>query len=234
MYKEAPAYNIGVAAEDISGALTTTTIKKMITQDQLKQLIPGNQFVNEWCDCLNGILPDYEVDTPLRLAAFIAQCSTESGHFTTVEENLNYRWETLRRVFPKYFPTDKLAQEYASKPNRQEAIANRVYANRMGNGDERSGDGWKYRGRGLIQVTGKNNYQAFADSLEIPIEEATDYLTTFEGAVQSACWFWEANDLNKYADSRDIRGMTRVINGGFNGLDERLENYQHALKVLGV
>jgi putative chitinase len=180
------------------------------------------------------LLPDYEINTPHRIAAFIAQCAHESNNFTAIQENLNYKAASLRKLFGKYFPTDELAQQYASKVNKQQAIANRVYASRMGNGDEASGDGYKYRGRGLIQLTGKSNYQNFADSLEISLEEATEYMATFEGAAQSACWFWETNNLNKWADAGDIEKMTKIINGGTIGLEDRKKHYQHALHVLGV
>lgn len=203
-----------------------------ITNDQLKQLLPGNSNIDEWAEALNSILPEYEINTVERIAAFIAQCAHESGNFTRLEENLNYRWQTLRKVFPKYFPTDAIAQEYASRPDKKEAIANRAYANRMGNGPEESGDGYRYRGRGLIQLTGKNNYTAFANSLDIPVEEAAEYLETFEGAVQSACWFWDTNNLNKWADEGDMVTLTKRINGGTNGLEDRIKHYKHALKVL--
>ena len=204
-----------------------------ITTEQLAELLPGNKNLDEWVESLNSILPDYGIDTPLRLAAFIAQCAHESGNFTRLEENLNYRWQTLRKVFPKYFPTDAIAQEYASRPDKKDAIANRTYGNRMGNGPEESGDGYRFRGRGLIQLTGRNNYTAFAKSLDIPVEEAVEYLETFDGAVQSACWFWETNNLNKWADEGDMVTLTKRINGGTNGLEERIKHYNHALKVFG-
>lgn len=203
-----------------------------LTLEQVNQLLPRNPNVEEWYQALSKILPDYGIDTPQRIAAFIAQCGHESAGFTVLKENLNYRWETLRRVFPRHFPTDDIAKRYASLPNKQEAIANRAYANRMGNGPEESGDGWRYCGRGLIQLTGKNNYSLFADSIGIPVEEASEYLQTFEGAVQSACWFWETNNLNRFADAGDIRGMTKVINGGLNGLEDRILHYEKALRVL--
>ena len=206
----------------------------MITKEQLKELIPGNPYLNEWHEALEQLLPDYEINTPQRIAAFIAQCAHESGGFRAIKENLNYKAATLRKIFPKYFPTDELAAAYASMPNKQEAIANRVYASRMGNGDEQSGDGYRYCGRGLIQLTGKNNYQAFADSIETTVEDASEYLATFEGAAQSACWFWESNNLNRFADVGDIKGLTKAINGGFIGLDDRIKHYNHALHVLGV
>ena len=205
-----------------------------LTLEQLQQIIPKNPFVQQWHDALSQLLPDYEINTPQRIAAFLAQCAHESGGFTALKENLNYRAATLRKIFSKYFPTDALANQYASLPNKQEAIANRVYANRMGNGDEASGDGYRYCGRGLIQLTGKTNYENFAASLEITPEEASEYLATFEGAAQSACWFWETNNLNRFADVGDIRGMTRVINGGYIGIEDREKHYQHALHVMGA
>jgi len=204
------------------------------TQDQLQQIIPQNAHVEHWFEALSTILPDYEIDTPQRCAAFLAQCAHESGGFNAIQENLNYRAVTLRKVFPKYFPTDALAEEYANKPNKQEAIANRVYANRMGNGPEESGDGFRYCGRGLIQLTGKQNYSKFAESIETPVEQVTEFLQTFEGCVQSAAWFWEANNLNQYADSGDILTMTKRINGGTIGLEDRQKHYHHALQVFGV
>lgn len=206
----------------------------MITQEQLKQLLPKNPYVEHWHTALEQLLPEYEIDTPQRIAAFVAQCSHESAGFTALVENLNYRWQSLRKVFPKYFPNDAIAQEYASRPNKQEAIANRIYASRMGNGDEASGDGFRFRGRGLIQLTGRHNYTWFAASLEISPEEASEYLTTFEGAAQSACWFWETNKLNQWADKGDILTLTKRINGGTIGLDDRIKHYEHALHVLGV
>lgn len=206
----------------------------MITQEQLKQLLPKNPYITHWHKALEQLFPDYEIDTPQRMAAFIAQCAHESGSFMFLTENLNYRWQSLRKVFPKYFPTDELAQDYANRPNKQEAIANRIYASRMGNGDEASGDGYRFRGRGLIQLTGRHNYTWFAASLEISPEEATEYLTTFEGAAQSACWFWETNKLNQWADKGDILTLTKRINGGTIGLDDRIKHYEHALHVLGV
>lgn len=203
----------------------------MLTVAQLKQLIPGNLYVTHWHGALEILLPDYEINTPQRIAAFIAQCAHESGNFRVLKENLNYRAVTLRKIFPRYFPDDKTAAAFAGK---QEAIANRVYANRMGNGDEASGDGFRYCGRGLIQLTGRHNYKAFADSLEMSVEDVPEYLSTFEGAAQSACWFWETNNLNQWADKGDIVTLTKRINGGTIGLEDRIKHYEHALHVLGV
>jgi putative chitinase len=204
------------------------------TKDQLAEMIDGNQYVGQWYDALYAILPEYGIDTPQRVAAFVAQCAHESAGFKILKENLNYRAASLRKVFGKYFPTDALAEDYAGRANKQEAIANRVYGSRMGNGDEASGDGYRYCGRGLIQLTGRNNYEAFAESLEMKVEDVPEYLGTFEGAVQSACWFWETNNLNQWADAGDILTLTKRINGGTIGLEDRKKHYEHALHVLGA
>ena len=199
----------------------------LLTLDQLKQMVK-NPHIDHWYAALSQLLDDYEINTPRRIAAFIAQCAHESGNFVFIKENLNYKAASLRKVFPKYFPTDVQAAEYANKPER---IANRVYANRMGNGNEASGDG--YCGRGLIQLTGKDNYTFFAGSLSISEDDASEYLATFEGAAQSACWFWEQNNLNRLADAGDIKGLTRAINGGYIGLEDRCNHYEHALHIMG-
>ena len=202
-----------------------------LTKEQLKQLLPKNPYIDQWHKALSQLLPDYEINTPQRIAAFIAQCAHESGGFIFLTENLNYKAESLVKVFPKYFKDLATAKVYEKKP---EKIANKIYANRMGNGDELSGDGYKYRGRGLIQLTGKTNYSWFAASLEITPEEAAEYMQTFEGAAQSACWFWETNKLNDWADKGDIEKMTKIINGGTIGLEDRKKHYEHALHVLGA
>ena len=222
----------------------------MLTLSQLKQMIPRNPYAHHWHEALaapqdelggSTLLDDYDINTPKRIAAFVAQCAHEStgrlpdgtyAPFVALKENLNYKPASLRRTFPKYFPTDELAQQYCSRPNRQEAIANRVYANRMGNGDESSGDGWRFCGRGLIQLTGRSNYQAFADSLEMSIDDVPAYLGTFEGACQSACFFWESQKLNQWADTGDILTLTKRINGGTIGLNDRIKHYKHALAIM--
>jgi len=199
------------------------------TQEKLAQILPKNPYLDHWYKALCEILPDYDINTVPRVAAFLAQTAHESGGYTALKENLNYRAVTLRKVFPKYFPNDDIANAYAQKP---EMIANRVYGGRMGNGDEHSGDGFKYCGRGLIQLTGKDNYTRFAQSIETPVEEVPEFLGTFEGAIQSGCWFWESNNLNQFADSGDILTMTKRINGGTIGLEDRQKHYQHAMHVL--
>ena len=201
----------------------------ILTKDQLKQMVK-NPHIDHWYAALEQLLDDYEINTPLRVAHFIAQCAHESGNFVFIKENLNYKAASLQKIFAKYFPTAELAAQYANKPER---IANRIYASRMGNGPEASGDGYRYCGRGLIQLTGRSNYENFAASLEISPEEAAEYLGTFEGAAQSACWFWESNNLNVEADAGDIKKMTKKINGGYIGLEDRIKHYEHALHVMG-
>jgi len=197
----------------------------------LRAMIGNNPYLDYWHNTICKILPEYEINTKYRVAGFIAQCSHESTNFTALRENLNYRAVSLRNTFGKYFTSDEMAKQFANKP---EKIANKVYADRMGNGDEASGDGYRYLGRGLIQLTGKNTYMLFAASINVPVEEVPDYLGTFEGAVQSACWFWEQNNLNAVADKQDIVKMTKIINGGTHGLDDRILRYKNALKILGA
>jgi putative chitinase len=202
-----------------------------LTKQQLKELLPKNPYIDQWHHALSQLLPDYEINTPKRIASFIAQCAHESGNFIFLSENLNYKAESLTKIFSKYFKDIGTAKQYEKNPQK---IANKIYADRMGNSNEASGDGYKYRGRGLIQLTGKTNYTWFAASLEITPEEAAEYMGTFEGAAQSACWFWETNKLNDWADKGDIEKMTKIINGGTIGLEDRKKHYAHALHVLGV
>jgi|SRR6478736_7123977 len=165
------------------------------------------------------LLDKYEINTPIRLCHFYAQLEHESG-LKPISENLNYSDVGLRTTFPKYFTDNKTAVEYARQPQR---IANKVYANRMGNGDEQSGDGWKYRGRGFIQITGKENYFRLANDTDIDCLKNPDLLLAEENALVSALWFWKQNKLNSYADTGDIIGLTRRINGGLNGIEHRKE-----------
>jgi putative chitinase len=200
-------------------------------KEHLTAIIGKNPYMDYWYDALCQILPEYEINTPQRVASFIAQCAHESGGFRFLQENLNYRAESLMKTWPRHFPTLEIAKQYERKP---EKIANRAYANRMGNGDEASGDGWRYLGRGLIQLTGKNNYTFFAASVGIEdMDECAEYLGTFEGAIQSACFFWEQNKLNQWADNGDIVTMSKRINGGTIGMDDRIMKYNKALKILG-
>ena len=203
-----------------------------ITFEQLNEFFEdtGEDVIQKYVEPLNDVMDFYEINTPQRISMFLAQVGHESGGLRTIKENLNYSADRLKVIFPKYFRGVDTAP-FAKNPQK---IANRVYASRMGNGDEASGDGFRYCGRGLIQLTGKSNYVAFADSLQISPEEASQYLATFEGAAQSACWFWESNNLNQWADKGDIVTLTKRINGGTIGLEDRIKHYEHALHVLGV
>jgi putative chitinase len=201
------------------------------TEDAVRQLIPKVKNFDEWYSNLINILPEYDIDTPHRVAAFMAQCGHESGGFTALQENLNYSAKGLVGTFKKYFPTEAVAKQYERRP---EMIANRVYANRMGNGDEASGEGWYFRGRGIVQITGKNNYTKCSQSLfeSNVLVENPDLLLESEYAIHSACWFWSAARLNELADIGDMKTMTKRINGGYLGLDERINHYNHAIEIL--
>jgi putative chitinase len=201
------------------------------TEDAVRQLIPKVKNFDEWYNNLLNILPEYDIDTPKRVAAFMAQCGHESGGFTVMQENLNYSAKGLRGIFGKYFPNDDIAKQYERKP---EKIANRVYGNRMGNGPEESGEGWYFRGRGIVQITGKNNYTKCSQSLfeSNVLVENPDLLLETEYAIHSACWFWSAARLNELADVGDIKTMTKRINGGFIGLEDRINHYNHAIEIL--
>ncbi len=174
------------------------------------------------------VLPKFGIDTPLRKAHFMAQMAHESGALQYSQENLNYSAQGLRSVFGKYFPTLDLANKYTRKP---EKIANRVYASRMGNGNEASGDGWKYRGRGLIQLTGKENYLKFSQENGIDCVKNPDLLLQPEWALTSACWFWKKKNLNDFADKDDIIMVTKRINGGTHGLNDR-QQYLDSFKQI--
>lgn len=203
-----------------------------ITLELLQKICPKTKssILEKYVEPLNEVCEYYEINTPKRISGFLAQTAHESGGFNFVKENLNYGAKGLMTTFKKYFPNEELAKEYERKP---EKIANRVYANRMGNGDEASGDGARYCGRGLIQLTGKQNYTRFAADLGISIEECVDYMETPAGAVSSAGWFFDQNSLLQYCDSSDILTLTKRINGGVLGLADRIHHYELALKSLG-
>ena len=203
-----------------------------ITLDILKKLCPKTKpaILEKYALSLHETAEYYDMYVnKKRAAAFIAQTAHESGGFTAVKENLNYSAKGLMTTFKKYFNDEAIANQYAKKP---EKIANRVYGNRMGNGPEESGDGYKFCGRGLIQLTGKQNYTKFAADLGISIDETVAYLETPEGAVSSAGWFWDNNNLNKYCDADDFVTLTKRINGGTIGLEDRLKHYKEALHLL--
>ena len=187
--------------------------------NKFKQAFPECKNSEELCNLFDNILSSAGIDTKERVNMFLAQCGHESASFTRFNENLNYSAKALRGVFGRYFLDDKIASEYERKP---EKIANRVYANRMGNGSESSGEGWKYRGRGIIMTTGKSNYKEFSEYSGIDAVNNPDLLSTdISVAIQSAVWFWNKNNLNKYCDKNDFIGLTKRINGGLNGLADR-------------
>ena len=200
----------------------------MVTSDILSALAPTNKNIDIWVQAMNTILPKYDIVTPKRLAAFLAQTAHESAGFTAVRENLNYSAQGLMKTWPARFNQTNAAT-YARQP---EKIANKVYANRMGNGDEASGDGWRYRGRGLNQTTGKANYTKLAQYIKKSLEETIEYCETVEGAVESACFYWASNNLNAIADTGDMAALTRRINGGVIGLADRLDKYKKTLEAL--
>ena len=205
----------------------------MITAEQFAHLFPRAQDPTGWAEAMNNVFPTYDINTPQRVPAFLAQCGHESGGWTVFEENLFYSAQGLMKVFPKYFPTADLANAYAKQP---EKIANRIYGGRMGNGPEDSGDGYKYRGRGPIQLTGKDNYRAFAKEMFDDWEnlfENPDWVTADRDfALMSAIWFWNKNKLNVQADAGDIKLMTKKINGGYIGLEDRIKHYNEAIHLL--
>lgn len=200
-----------------------------ITAALLSKIYPQNKNTTALAESLNKVLVKYEINTVNRVAGFLAQCGHESNGFTVLRENLNYSAEGLVKIFKKYFPTLEAAQPYARQP---EKIANRVYASRLGNGPETSGEGWKFRGRGAIQLTGKDNYSRFAASINKTLDETVTYCETLEGALESACWFWKTNGLNKFCDADDIIGMSKRVNGGTIGLEDRKKHYSHIKELL--
>jgi putative chitinase len=197
----------------------------MVNPDQLKQLHIGA----EWVDALNATFERFDISTPLRQAAFIGQAGHECGNFRIMEENLNYRAETLMRVWPKRFPTLDFAKQYERNPKK---IANMVYANRMGNRDEASGDGFRFRGRGAFQTTGHAGYYHAGQALGEDFVMNPDLVATPTYAALTAGFFWDTHKLNQYADSRDYKTMTKKINGGYIGLEDREKHIRDALSVM--
>ncbi|MGE4278654.1 MAG: glycoside hydrolase family 19 protein [Magnetospirillum sp.] len=204
----------------------------MLTADILRAALPAARptDIARFAAPLAEACAEWGIDTPLRLAAFLAQIAHESGQLRALVENLNYSADALLRVFPRHFNAGQAAA-YARQPQR---IGSRVYANRMGNGDETSGDGWHYRGRGLIQVTGKTNYAACGTALGLDLIAQPELLEQPGPAARSAAWFWHRNGLNRPADARDIKTITRRINGGLTGLEDRKVHYAHACAALEV
>lgn len=195
--------------------------------DKLKGHVPDNVLAQ-----IPGIKDKFELNTPLRLAHFLSQCGHESAGFKAVQENLNYGAKGLRGIFAKYFPTDALAMEYQRKP---EKIANRVYASRMGNADEKSGEGFKFRGRGFIQLTGKQNYTAFSKAIGEDCVANPDLVAT-KYPLASAAWFFHKNGLHKIADEGAsdlvVTKVTKRVNGGTIGLPDRIKHFKEYYSLL--
>lgn len=205
------------------------TDTNMVETEALKRILPNCKDPETWAFELSVVLPNFDIDGKRRVASFLSQVGHESAHLNILSENLNYSADGLRKIFGKYFPDDKTAARYARQPKW---IASRVYANRMGNGNEQSMDGWKYRGRGILQVTGKSNYERCSDFLfqDDRLVQDPDLLLQPNYAIMSACWFWKANRLNDYAD--DVRRTTRIVNGGYHGLADRQAIYDRAMEYL--
>ena len=197
----------------------------MVNAEQLKKLHIGEQ----WVDALNETFARFDISTPARQASFIGQCGHECGNFKVLEENLNYRAETLMKLWKSRFPTIEIANEYARNPKK---IANKVYSSRMGNRDESSGDGYRFRGRGCIQLTGHANYFHAGNACGEDFVMNPDLVATPKYAAMTAGWFWNTHKLNQYADIRDYTMMTKKINGGTIGLNDRIKHINHALEVL--
>lgn len=209
----------------------------MISLEQLRAICKtsnGRAECEKYQPHLVRLMPEYGIDSPARVAAFIAQIAHESSDFTRLTENLNYSAQGLAGTWPNRFRTAQ------GQPNahahalhrRPEAIANAVYCNRMGNGPEASGDGWKYRGRGLKQLTGKDNYRACGEALDIDLVAHPELLEEPQWAVASACWFWRTNGCSPLADRGNFSALTRKINGGLIGLAEREAYWERAKAVL--
>lgn len=203
----------------------------MVTDSELGQIMPNLPADKRalYIAPLQAAMNEFGINTYLREAAFLAQLAHESMELKAWSENLNYSAQGLLKVFPKYFKTSALANAYARQPQK---IASRVYANRMGNGDEASGDGWKYRGRGPIQLTGKSNYTAYGQTLGLDLVGNPDSVATPEVGFRVAAAFWNSNGLNALADRQDFVGITKRINGGTTGLDDRTKFYNRAKQVL--
>ena len=203
----------------------------MLTLAKLQLILPSANPVvlQAFLTPLLQTMTGHDINTKDRIAAFIAQTAHESANYSRLSENLNYSEQALIKLFKRYRDNPKKAKEHARKP---QLIANFNYRDRMGNGNEASNDGWNYRGRGIIQITGKNNYRICGEAIRQDLLRVPELLEMPRCATWSAGWFWKLNKLNGFADKKDIRGMTQIINGGYNGLDERIELYKRAMSVL--
>ncbi len=208
-----------------------------LTSEQLKRIMPRAD-ANKWLKPLNDAMREWEIDTPQRMASFLAQIAHESGQLKRLQENLSYSAKRMCQVWPSRFPDEAFACAYERNPER---LANRVYSGRMGNGNEASGDGWRYRGRGLIQLTGRSNYASCSKALEVDLVANPDALLESDVAARSAGWYWYSRGLNELADheagaddDEDFIEITRLITGGKIGLQERIKMWDEARDVLGI
>jgi putative chitinase len=197
----------------------------MLTSEHLKKM----HIDPVWVDALNETFQRFDISTPARQASFIGQCGHECANFKVLEENLNYRAETLMKLWKSRFPTIEIANEYARNPKK---IANKVYSSRMGNRDEASGDGYRFRGRGCIQLTGHANYFHAGQACGEDFVMQPDLVATPKYAAMTAGWFWNTHKINQFADRQDFTLMTKKINGGTIGLDDRIKHINHALDIL--
>lgn len=197
----------------------------MVTSEQLAKMHIGP----EWVDALNETFTRFNISTPRQQAAFIGQCGHECGNFRILEENLNYRAATLMKLWPKRFPTQEIANSYEKNPKK---IANMVYGGRMGNRDEASGDGFRFRGRGCIQLTGHSNYFHASKALGTDFVMNPDLVATPKYAALTAGWFWSTHGCNDLAEAANWVGLTKKINGGTIGLDDRIKHTTHAMAVI--
>jgi putative chitinase len=235
----APASAEIPAAVPASEPAVASVETNVLTKQQLSAACPAliGTRLDDTLTNLNIMLPKYAITTGLEIAAFLATCGCESADFTTFSENLNYSAEALQIAFKQYFPNATLAAQYARNP---QAIGSRAYANRMGNGNEASREGYLYRGAGAIQITGKKNIGTFALAMNMPIDQAVSYMRTLPGGIESACWFWNVNHLNDYVD--DFQSLQGLVNTGranatasqINGWSDRLSRFNRARKALGV
>lgn len=194
-----------------------------IDLNKFKRVFPNCKEPEKICNLLDNLLNANNINTKERVCMFLAQCGHESSEFTRFNENLNYSANGLLSTFSKYFKSESEAKLYERKP---EKIANKVYANRLGNGPESSGDGWKYRGYGYIQLTGKTNFELFTKETGVDIVNNTESIRNdLTIALKTAIWFWNKNNLNSYCDNNDFIGLTKRINGGLNGLKDRQDKY---------
>lgn len=200
-----------------------------VNPSQLLRILPrAGGAAAMFAEPINAAMAEWGIDDANECASFLAQVGHESAHLTQLEENLNYSQRGLMATWPKRFPAD-VAARYARRP---EAIANMVYANRLGNGDEASGDGWRFRGRGLIQCTGRNNYTLCGEALDLPLLQNPQLLLDPVNAARSAGWYWQIAGLDRFDDDDDAGDETRRVNGGANGMAERQEILNRALEIL--